>query len=171
RVVLSWSYRRLSEGAARLFRLLGSYPGLDIGVPVATALAGTTSARDLLAELCEASLVSQTPAGRYTVHDLIRAYAADLARTTEADGERRAALHRLLDHYLHTAFQAARLLNPIRTEIPLPAPVAPPTPEPLADAEAALRWLTAEHHGLVGAVAEAAANGFDEHAWALARIL
>lgn len=171
RVVLSWSYRRLSKEAARLFRLLGGYPGFDIGVPVAAALAGVPTVRELLTELSEASLVSEAPGGRYTVHDLIRTYAADLTRTTDAEAERRAALRRLLDHYVHNAFRAARLLNPIRTEIPLPEPASPPVAEPLADAESALAWLTAEHQGLVAVVGEAAGNGFDAHAWALARIL
>src|SRR4051794_17014913 len=32
-----------------------------------------------------------------------RAYAAELAHTLDAETERRQALHRVLDHYLHTA--------------------------------------------------------------------
>ena len=37
----SWSYQRLSDPAARLFRLLGSHPGPDITAPAAASLAGT----------------------------------------------------------------------------------------------------------------------------------
>ena len=39
RAVFSWSYRALSAGAARLFRLLGLHPGPDITVGAAASLA------------------------------------------------------------------------------------------------------------------------------------
>jgi hypothetical protein len=42
RSVLSWSYRRLSSGAARLFRLLGADPGPDLSLAAAASLAGVS---------------------------------------------------------------------------------------------------------------------------------
>ena len=39
KAVFSWSYRQLSDPAARLFRLLGLHPGPDITAPAAASLA------------------------------------------------------------------------------------------------------------------------------------
>src|SRR5262249_22060884 len=126
RAVFSWSYQALSPDAARLFRLLGLHPGPDIAAPAAASLAGIPidQARPLLAELTRASLLVEHIPGRYTFHDLLRAYATDLAHTTDLDQQRHDATLRMLDHYLHTADTADRLLNP--TEDPL----APTPPQP-----------------------------------------
>ena len=78
RAVFSWSCCLLSADAARLFVLLGLHPGPDISVPAAASLAAVPSARAgaLLAELAAAHLLSEHRPGRYTAHDLLRAYAA-----------------------------------------------------------------------------------------------
>jgi DNA-binding SARP family transcriptional activator len=80
RAVFSWRYRSLSAEAARLFGLLGTHPGPAVGAPVAASLAGVPvhRVRPLLAELVQAHLVTEHVPGRYTVHDLLRAYAAEL---------------------------------------------------------------------------------------------
>jgi DNA-binding SARP family transcriptional activator len=152
RTVLSWSYATLSAPAARLFRLLGLHPGPDVSAPAAASMAGVRpgQARRLLGELVAASLLAEHAPGRYGWHDLLRGYAADLAAGQDQPADRDAAGGRLLDHYLHTGHQAARLLQ-ARDEIPLPlAPAAPGvTPEPLADYPGALDWLAAEHRALV----------------------
>src|SRR5439155_2774154 len=62
----------------------------------------------------------------------------------------------------------ARLLNPRRDPITLPAPAPGVHPEQLADIDAALAWFTAEHAVLLASVRQAAATGFDTHTWALA---
>src|SRR5262249_56285904 len=104
RAVFSWSYQALSGAAARLFRLLGLHPGPDISTPAAASLAAlpVPRARALLAELARANLVVEHIPGRHTSHDLLRAYATQLAQTIDSDGERRAATGRMLHHYLHT---------------------------------------------------------------------
>ena len=86
RAVFSWSYRQLSPAAARLFRLLGMHPGPDIGLPAAASLAGQPAAevRPLLTELARAHLIERA-AGRYAFHDLLRAYAAELALALDPD--------------------------------------------------------------------------------------
>jgi DNA-binding SARP family transcriptional activator len=85
RSVLSWSYRGLPPAAARLFRLLGLHPGPDISVAAAAALAdtSTTDAARLLETLADVHLLEETAPGRYHLHDLLRAYAAERATTTE----------------------------------------------------------------------------------------
>jgi DNA-binding SARP family transcriptional activator/tetratricopeptide (TPR) repeat protein len=170
--VFSWSYTTLTPPAARLFRLLGLHPGPHASAPAAASLIGLPPARTrpLLAELTRAGLLGELAPGRYGFHDLLRAYAAGLARTTDSDQDREAATVRLLDHYLHTAHNADRHLMPTRDPIPVPfRPPAPgATPEPLDDHDAALEWLAAERPVLLAAQRLAADAGQDTHAWQLA---
>jgi DNA-binding SARP family transcriptional activator len=170
RAVFSWSYRTLSVGAARLFRLLGPHPGPDLTAAAATSLTGLAPqpAGVLLIELTRAHLLTEHAPGRYAAHDLLREYATELAHTHDSDAEQRAALHRILDHYLHTAYTAARLLNPARTPIDLAPPGPGVIPERLDSHDGALSWFTAEQSVLLSAVERAAAAGFGVHTWQLA---
>jgi tetratricopeptide (TPR) repeat protein len=167
RAVFSWSYRRLSDPAARMFRLLGVHPGPDVSAAAAASLAGVRpdQAREAVKELVVANLIAQHAAGRFAFHDLLRAYAADLADESDSEAERRAATHRVLDHYRQTAWAAERLLHPIRSHPSLPPPCPGVPQEDFADHDQALRWLRAEHHVLLAAVTQAAKAGFDTHAW------
>jgi Domain of unknown function (DUF4062) len=112
--VFSWSYRQLSDPAARLFRLLGLHPGPDITAPAAASLAAVPLAavRPMLAELADANLITEHTPGRFTFHDLLRAYATTQTRTHDPGSDRNAALERILDHYLHTAQAAWSLSYP-----------------------------------------------------------
>ncbi|MEN3356989.1 MAG: hypothetical protein V7637_971 [Mycobacteriales bacterium] len=172
RAVFSWSYQALSPPAARLFALLGLYPGPDIAAPAVASLAGTAKpeARRLLAELTRASLLTEHTPGRYAYHDLLHAYAADLAQGADLAPDRAGAVERLLDHYLHTAHAANQLLDRARDPSPLPlGPPAPGTaPDRLTDRQHAMPWLSIEHPALLGALRLAADSGFDTHAWQLA---
>jgi DNA-binding SARP family transcriptional activator/tetratricopeptide (TPR) repeat protein len=170
RAVFSWSYQQLSDPARRLFRLLGLHPGPDVTVPAAASLAGLPEGRirTLLAELASACLVTAQAPGRYAFHDLLRAYATELANGTDTAEERRRALHRLLDHYLHSACAADRLLDPYRDPITIPTAQPGVVVEEHADHEHAMRWLTDELSGILAAIDRAAAAGFDAHAWRLA---
>jgi DNA-binding SARP family transcriptional activator/tetratricopeptide (TPR) repeat protein len=173
RAVFTSSYRALNSAAARLFRLLGLHPGPDVPVLAAASLAAVSPARAhaLLAELTRAHLLGELAPGRYSCHDLLRAYAAEQAQAQDSREAREAAVRRLLEHYLHTAVAGAALLesetDPIR--------LAPPPPgvsvaEPGSDQEA-LHWFTAEHAGLLAAVQLAAREGLDTCAGLLARAL
>ena len=170
RAVLSWSYRALTPAAARLFRLLGLHQGPDLSAQAAASVAGLPAhrVRPLLAELVGANLILDQLPGRYTFHDLLRAYATERAHREESGQRRRAATERTLDHYLHTAHAAARLLNPTRDQIVLTPPRRGVTPEAPADREQAMAWFVTEHAALLGAVDRAAAAGFDLHTWQLA---
>ncbi|MET8976567.1 BTAD domain-containing putative transcriptional regulator [Streptomyces sp. NPDC004539] len=173
RAVLSWSYQALSPAAARLFRLLGLHPGPDISAPAATSLAGEPPARTrlLLAELTDAHLLAEPVPGRYSFHDLLRAYAGELARAVDDAQARGAATHRMLDHYLHTALRAQLLLGPPADRV-VPAPARPGVlPEEPAGRDAAMAWFTADHPVLSAALGQAARDGFDTHVWQLAAAL
>jgi DNA-binding SARP family transcriptional activator/Tfp pilus assembly protein PilF len=174
RAVFSWSYTRLGAAAARLFRLLGLHPGPDLAVPAAASLAGLPRSElgPPLAELARANLVAEQVPGRLGCHDLLRTYAAEQAEREDGAGQRHEAVRRLIDHYLRTAYAGARLLNPHRDPVDLPAPADGVVPEELADHRQALDWFTAERAVLLAVVERAARDGFDIHvlrlAWCLA---
>ncbi len=65
RAVFSWSADKLSDQAARMFRLLGLHYGPDISAAAAASLAAVTlaEARTALAELTRASLLTEDAAG------------------------------------------------------------------------------------------------------------
>jgi DNA-binding SARP family transcriptional activator len=170
RAVFSWSYRTLTPAAARLFRLLGLHPGPDLTAAAAARLAAVPLAqvRPVLAELTGANLLVEQPLGRYAMHDLLRAYATELAQCTDTDEQRHAAVHRLLDHYLHSGYSAARILDPHRDPITLTPPRAGVDAERPADREQAMTWFTAERAVMLAGVDRAVAAGFDTHAWQLA---
>jgi DNA-binding SARP family transcriptional activator len=170
RQVFSWSGRQLTDPAARMFRLLGLHPGPQISVAAAASLAGVSpgEARRALAELTGAHLLTEPDPGRYALHDLLRAYATEQAHTTDTEAERHAAIHRTLDHYLHTAHAAALVISPARAPIPLDPPAPGVTPEPLADHPQAMAWFDAERQVLVSAITQAAENGPERYAWRLA---
>ncbi|HYN93328.1 MAG TPA: tetratricopeptide repeat protein, partial [Pilimelia sp.] len=170
RAVFSWSYHLLPAGAARLFRLLGLHWGDEVTLPAAASLAGVPAAgaRRDVAELVEAGLLAERTPGRYALHDLLRTYAGELLAGTDTEADRGAALHRLVEHHLHTALAAALLTHPHFSRIDVPPAGPGVTPQPLVDAAAAGRWFTAEHPVLVAAVGHAARAGLDRHAWQLA---
>ncbi|HEX6519474.1 MAG TPA: tetratricopeptide repeat protein [Streptosporangiaceae bacterium] len=172
RAVFSWSYRTLSDGAARVFRLLGLHPGPDISTSAGASLCGIIPglAATVLTELARAHLLAEHAPGRYAFHDLLRAYAAEQAHAQESEDSRRAAIHRVLDHYLHTAETAAQRMSPVR--IPIATTPAQPgvTCDEVADAQQALAWFTVERPVLLATIAQAPV-GFDTHTWQLASAL
>jgi len=169
RAVFSWSYLGLTAPAARMFRLLGLHPGPDLTVAAAASLAGTSplQARRAVRELTSAHLLAEHTPGRFGFHDLLRTYAAEQAQLLDAAGERRSAVRRTLDHYLHTAWTADHLLHPARSRITLAPPQPGVAAEQLTEHGQALTWFEAEHRVLVGAVAQAGDQGFDTHTWQL----
>lgn len=172
RTVFSWSYHALGDGAAALFRRLGLHPGPEIGLrAVASLMAAPPDAqRPLLAELTRAHLLVECAPGRYLLHDLLYMYASELAESTDTRADRHAAMSRVQDHYLHTAYAADRLLDPHRDRdsIELPADRSGGPPAEFADADAANAWFVTETPNLLAAVRQSADCGFDAHAWQLA---
>jgi DNA-binding SARP family transcriptional activator/tetratricopeptide (TPR) repeat protein len=167
RAVLSWSYDQLSPAAARMFRLLGLHPGPDISLSAAASLAGIPRAEagTALRELSGTNLVTERLPGRFTFHGLLRVYAADQAERHDAAAEREAAMHRVLDHYLHTAAAASQRFSPFRSPLRLAAPQPGVLPADMADKDQAMAWFDAEVEVLNALVGYASANGFDRYAW------
>jgi DNA-binding SARP family transcriptional activator/tetratricopeptide (TPR) repeat protein len=173
RAVFSWSYRHLDTSAARTFRLAGLQPGTDFGPHAVAALTSATpedSCR-VLDLLARKQLIQQASPGRYGMHDLLRAYARELAAAHDDQDGQHAALTRLLDYYLHTAAAAMDPLYPAerqrRPRLPLTSTPAPSVTEPTA----ARVWLDAERANLVAITAQAAGHGWPSHAIRLAATL
>ena len=140
----------------RLFELLGVVPGPDLGhAAAAVTLADLPEQRNraLLRELERAHLVRQhVPRGRYRMHDLTRLYA--VAQVLD-ESSREAALRRVVDFYLHTAFRGDQLLSPERE----PVDLEPEVPE-FSGEPAVLAWFEAEHACLLAAHEIAVARGW-----------
>ena len=169
RKVFSWSRARLSQPAGRMFSLVGMHRGPDITVPAAASLAGLprSQAHVALAELCDQHLITEHVPGRYMCHALLRTYAAEAARIPDSGADRRDAMHRVFDHYLHTANQASAALYPHSVQLTRGEPMPGVGPEEIASPAHAARWFENERHVLLAAIDQAASEHYAPHAWAL----
>jgi tetratricopeptide (TPR) repeat protein len=166
------SYRDLTVAQQRAFRLLGLVPGRDIDTYAAAALLGAPF-RDtvrLLHDLLDAHLVGQQVEGRFRLHDLMRAFAAHLARRdSTVDGT--AALARLLSHQLQVAGVAMDVLFPHERDR-RPRPALPTSAVPDVSTQAAARaWLDTEKANLLAAAHHAADHGSPDHTRDMANTL
>ncbi|MCO8275531.1 tetratricopeptide repeat protein [Actinoplanes sp. TRM 88003] len=168
RAIFSWSYRMLSQRAATMFRLLSLHPGPDMTVPALASLVGVppAEARVLAGELVRTGLLTEHRVGRFTTHDLIRAYAQELLRQGP-DGEVRAeAAHRLFHHYRRTAYEADLLLGPALVLDP-PAVVAGVFTASLTTAADAEAWFNADRDVLKAVVQREIEEDRVSSAWPL----
>jgi DNA-binding SARP family transcriptional activator len=177
--VFSWSVRHLPPDIARVFGLFGLHPGPDLDPYAVAALADSTmdQAQQAVQALVRAHLIHPVGAGRYGMHDLLRAYATQLAlaqdgglatgtadrspaeRGSPAAPGSQAALGRLFDYYLATSSAAMDRLFPGEVQ-QRPRIPATTTPAPaLLDPDAARAWLDAETPALVAAVTHLATHG------------
>jgi tetratricopeptide (TPR) repeat protein len=164
-LALDLSYQHLPTDRQRLLRLLALHPGQDLDSYAAAALADsdipTTQAH--LNHLCRDHLLQHGAPGRYTLHDLVRAYATSRSSDEDPPPQRHAALTRLFDYYLATTATATATLHPAqahrRPRIP---PTDTPTPA-LVDPDTALTWLDTERPTLIAVAAHTATHGWPTH--------
>jgi DNA-binding SARP family transcriptional activator len=176
RAVFSWSYRQLPPDCARLFRLCGLHPGQDVDLYALTALAGNDDVRVTRRQvepLVRAHLVSSKRAGRYQAHDLLRAYAAELAADRDREDDGRAALARLFDYYVHAAAAAMDVVHPYeRDRRPvLPEPYPSIKFPDFSSPERAMAWLDGELPNLLAAAQHCADVGGHAHVVRLSGVL
>ncbi|MFG1945422.1 BTAD domain-containing putative transcriptional regulator [Nonomuraea sp. NPDC048826] len=159
---LDLSYRTLTDAERRAYRLLGLHAGPDITPDAAAALLDVpvTRASALLDRLLERHLLQERVPARYRFHDLIKAHACEEAAAEEPAAERRAALGRLLDHYIGAASAAMDRLYPYEADT-RPRLSASTVPAP-AMPDAAV-WLEAELPNLLALPPHAAEHGFADH--------
>ncbi|MFD0471237.1 NB-ARC domain-containing protein [Nonomuraea thailandensis] len=141
-------YDQLDEAHAAAFRLLAVPNAADLPVPAAAAVLGVTEAE--AEELCEAlvnvHLVESPAPGRYRHHDLLKLYAR--ARLEGQEESRRAALDRLLGHYLAAMAWIVDVMypgDPVLGTVPAAGPR-----RSFADLDAAIEWGQVEEDGMLG---------------------
>jgi DNA-binding SARP family transcriptional activator/tetratricopeptide (TPR) repeat protein/DNA-binding XRE family transcriptional regulator len=169
RMVFSWSRAKLGDRASRVFRLLGLHPGPDITGSAAASLAGLPREQACLAlaELCDEHLLTEYVPGRYICHDLLRSYAVEEAMTSVSEADRHAALHRVLDHYLHAASLASDFLHPHHAPVGRARPRPGVMLEEIAGPVQAAEWFLNERHVLLAMIGQAAESGYAPYAWEL----
>jgi DNA-binding SARP family transcriptional activator/DNA-binding transcriptional ArsR family regulator/Flp pilus assembly protein TadD len=161
------SYQQLAGGAAapdraaaEMFVLLGVLDGPDVGVRVAARLldADQDTAERALERLVDAHLLETPRPGRYRLHDLLRAYARELASQQRPDRLRATALTRALGFYTAAAWRALAVLRPGDNRLARVDDRWSKRELEFADARAAFAWLEAERANLLAAVRQAAAT-------------
>jgi tetratricopeptide (TPR) repeat protein len=167
-LALDLSYRSLPAPRRRLLRLAALHPGPEFDPHAVAALADADpdTVRTELDLLHHDHLVQRYAAGRYTCHDLVRAYAVARAADEDPPAERRAAQTRLFDHYLGAAALAAATLYPADAHRQPEVPVST-----LSTVGDALAWLDAERPNLVAVASYAADHGWPSHTIRLSSIL
>lgn len=166
--VFASSYRHLEPAVARSFRLLSLHPTGAFTVSALAALTGADgrTAGGLTRKLTRSGLAQDLGDGRYSLHDLLRRYAADRSAEQDTTEDRHEAVARLLDHYLAAMTHAAEALA-AADSTPAGTGTTPTGP----DAREALAWLDAERPTLVRCVVQATDNDLPEAAVGLATTL
>ncbi|MCA2214112.1 AfsR/SARP family transcriptional regulator [Jidongwangia harbinensis] len=156
--VFSWSLRGMPGPTTVFFRLLGAHPGPHFGVHDAGALTATPAetAQHHLDTLARAHLVQPASAGRWTMHDLLRSYAAGLSADPDSH---RPAWHRLYEHYAEVAAAAMSCWLPGETRTG--TPVVPRTHPAFRTPAAARTWLDTHRECLIAAAVHATRHSSD----------
>jgi tetratricopeptide (TPR) repeat protein len=170
RAALAQSYKSLSPpGAARLYRLLGLFPGatFDGAAAAATAALPRAEARRLLGVLADANLLDDVPGGGYRFHDLTRLHARETAELEEPEAVRDETVRRALDWFLHAATLASQAAAPYRRIPPPELAYEPAEPIEFAGPAEALDWLDHEFRNLRTATRTAYDRALFRTAWQL----
>ncbi|WP_151481184.1 tetratricopeptide repeat protein [Streptomyces albicerus] len=143
------SYRMLTPGVARLYRLaaLCDLPALDAAGAARAAGTQPAEAEGWLEELADTMLLERVDDGRYQYREGVRAHAEAVAAREDGIVACSAAMNRTVEGYLLRAVSAARAVLPESWRIPeLPAGAVA---VPYADRGEALDALAAEAGNLV----------------------
>ncbi|WP_051897706.1 tetratricopeptide repeat protein [Sciscionella sediminilitoris] len=159
--VFSESYARLSEGAALLYRRLGTLPftELDAGLIADTG-------DEFLEELIGSGLLTDEGSGRYRFHTLIHRHAREVAAEYESEHEMTATLRAAVEYYLrHAAAADLWVLREERYRVPRGRTFDKFL---FSDKKSALDWLDRERINLRAIIRVAVQHGFADQAWQLA---
>jgi tetratricopeptide (TPR) repeat protein len=173
RAVLSWSYRNLDKDSADVFSTLGVHPGPEMSVSAVTSMTSKDASvvRKLINRLDAASLLDKVTDDTIRMHDIVRAYASEIAGSVALADDYNAVFDRMISHYIHTARSAARTVDEFWEDIdPLPVPVGV-QPESFANREDAIRWFSRRFDVLVQVLASAKRAGRHAEACRLATTL
>ena len=165
RTAFDLTYAALDQPARQLFRMIGTAPGQDLSTSAIAELAGAAPLTQLYT-LLRHHLVEEHKTGRFTMHDLLRAYATERSAAADTEVDRGEPAARLLRHYLAGTRAANAAAYPHSAR--LPNDLMPVVPELVfAAAPSALAWLEAERVNLVSIATQPPA-GLTEFSWLLA---
>ncbi len=169
RAVFTWSYAALTDVQQRAFRFLGLHDGPDFTIPSMAALIGQPieTCGSLMAELVSAHLIEEAKDDRYRLHDLLRLLARECGTMQDPREQRRAAVERLTNWYLHSASAARTSLDPNLPPMELAPQTTPIAPATFTSHAGALAWTEEERANLVAASASAYEFGHARIAWQL----
>jgi DNA-binding SARP family transcriptional activator/tetratricopeptide (TPR) repeat protein len=170
RSALTLTHSHLPLRASQLLAQLAAHPAMEVDSYAAAALLGTEAAeaRQALGALAAYHLLSESAPGRYSRHDLIRLYGAELL-AEQGPAEQRAAGARIHDYYLAALRVAVLNLNPY-AELPEGPRYLPRSLPRLADVHAAIYWFRAEQPAIHALVVRGAERGEHERAWRIAQL-
>ncbi|MEV7678065.1 tetratricopeptide repeat protein [Streptomyces sp. NPDC088341] len=170
RLLFETSRKQLAPGAARLLWRLAVHPGPTVSWAALRAFEpdDPVGVNDAIDELIRMSLVTEPILERYSLHDLVRVYAGELADRQDEE-ERVRLVERVLRFLLHNAWACDQKLDPGR-RLPIgeARDLEVVTPAHVADA---MSWFEAEYSTLTAAVRLAEKRGLDRYTWLLSMVL
>jgi tetratricopeptide (TPR) repeat protein/transcriptional regulator with XRE-family HTH domain len=156
---LESSDRELDREAAQALPLLSVPDGTDLVTIVAARLLDIPDRRAdaILERLVDLNLLESVAPERYRFHDLIRAYAREVAARTLTVVERDGGLERIIRFYIGLAWAIQAKAHPSNPRLNLASmPFA--LPPSIPDLEPALSWLDVEQRSLIDRYYQAAAS-------------
>ncbi|MFF8430689.1 BTAD domain-containing putative transcriptional regulator [Streptomyces sp. NPDC016566] len=161
---------QLTPEAGRLLALLAVHPGGEIDGPAAAALLGCeeAAARKALDVLAAYHLVSEARPGRFSRHDLVRLYCADLLASEITVCHRRQSRARLLDHFMAVTAHAAAFTHASKGAPNSPTASTPTVQVRFHDRQEAVDWYQCEEAAILALIRMAAEDGEPDRAWRLA---
>ncbi|NUR62578.1 MAG: tetratricopeptide repeat protein [Catenulispora sp.] len=173
RPVFTMSFDGLSGRDKAVFRAIGVHPGVDYTAAALAAAAGMseTEADQSLENLVREHLVRDRAPGRFEAHDLVRAFAREIADADPSE-VRHAALNRLAVWYLHSAHAAATAIRTFNLPFPDPGDGRSAiVPLEFESYDEALAWYDAERENVHSVQRVAAAAGLTQVAWQMPAML
>lgn len=158
RAAFDLSYRHLDADQAQAFRALGSAPGAEFTTKLVGAVLNKSevTARRILASLLRAHLVERTPEpNHWSMHDLLKLYAKDCARSPAHAAESERNKDRILNYLMTNAEDAHDHLLPPGESTGMGR---------FQHMKSALDWLDSERQTLIAAVRLAGREGCDQTA-------
>ena len=170
--VFNEAYIALGEDEQRLYRRLGSHPGIAFTAAASAAALDepVVKAAALLERLAGAQLL-EVDGTRYRFHDLLRLHARNTARREESERDREAVAWRLVKHYERAAWIADVAISPDRLRIGSEPDDLQEGELVLRSGEAAFVWFEDERMNLLAAIRAAAERGWDSEAWRICDFL
>ncbi|OLT27014.1 hypothetical protein BJF83_19745 [Nocardiopsis sp. CNR-923] len=167
-VIFQSAYAELSDGAAVLYRTLGTWPGAAFDRSVALAVADEAR----LDELVAANLVETGERGALRFrHALIRTHARDRAEAEDGAEVRADRLRRMLDAAMVVLGFAERLVRGERLRVVDLDALLDGAEDPFhGDRTAASRWLSRERPTLMAVVLGCLDLRMYEHTWRFAEL-